>query len=158
MLKLNKIDYILQYITFLILYLTIMNTKNPIRKAKKKLRHLREQFNKYRENDPELAKKYFWKIDILVKELNILKTPPAIIVYQQNKSKGIVTKKPKFKKKRVDKSVEFQKRRLERERPSIIKNKIHKMLRKHYDEQVKIAVERNIDRRYDVMMKLAKTI
>jgi hypothetical protein len=135
-----------------------MNTKNPIRKTEKKLRHLRKQFNTYRENNPELAKEYFWKIDILVKELNILKNPPAIIVYQQNKSKGIVTKKPKFKKKRVDKAVEFQKRKREREGSSIIRNQIHTFLRKHYDEQVKIAVERNLDRRYDVMMKLAKTI
>lgn len=136
-----------------------MNTKNPIRKAEKKLRHLNKQFNKYKKlNNPKLAKEYFWKIDAQKKKLMSLKNPKPIVVYKQNKSKGIVTKKPKFKKKRVDKSVEFQKRRLERERPSIIRNKIHKMLREYYEEQEKIAIERNIDRRYDVMMKLAKTI
>jgi len=122
------------------------------------MRHCKAQHNKYFITNPELAKKYFWKIDRLQRELNSLNNPKPIQVYKQNKKMGVISKKPKFKKKKIDHSMEFQKRKYEREIPMLFKNFKFKYMKYIYDQKVEEAKERIIDHRLNVMFKLAKDI
>ncbi len=135
-----------------------MNTTKETRKIQKKMRHCKAQHNKYFITNPELAKKYFWKIDRLQRELNSLNNPKPIQVYKQNKKMGVISKKPKFKKKKIDHSMEFQKRKYEREIPMLFKNFKFKYMKYIYDQKVEEAKERIIDHRLNVMFKLAKDI
>ena len=136
----------------------IMKTTNPTRKIQKKIRHCKVQHNKYLTTNPELAKEYFWKIDVLQTELNSLNNPKAIQIYKREKREGVISKKPKFKKKKIDHSVEFQKRRYERELPMLFKNLQYKYMKSIYDQKVEEAKEKIIDHRLNVMFKLAKDI
>ena len=135
-----------------------MKTTNPTRKIQKKIRHCKVQHNKYLTTNPELAKEYFWKIDKLQTELNSLNNPKPIQVYKQEKRMGIISKKPKFKKKKIDHAMEFQKRRYEREVPMLLKNLQYKYIKSMYDRKLEEAQERIIDHRLSVMFKLAKSI
>ena len=136
----------------------IMKTTNPTRKILKKIRHCKAQHNKYLETNPELAKEYFWKIHKLQEELNSINNPKPIQVYKQKKRMGIISKKPKFKKKKIDHSVEFQKRRYEREVPMLLKNLQYKYMKSMYHQILEEAEKRIIDHRLNVMFKLAESI
>ena len=135
-----------------------MKTTNPTRKIQKKIRHCKVQHNKYLTTNPELAKEYFWKINRLQTELNSLNNPKPIQVYKREKRMGIISKKPKFKKKKIDHSIEFQKRKYERELPMLLKNLQYKYIKSMYDRKLEEAEERIIDHRLNVMLKLAKSI
>ena len=67
-------------------------------------------------------------------------------------------KKPKFKKKRIDHSVEFQKRKREREKSMLMKNALYKYVKNMYDEKVAENEEIYMTRRLEVMFNLAKSI
>ena len=73
-----------------------------IRKIQKKIRWCKAQHNKYSSTDRDLAKEYFHKISELNDKLYQLQSPKPIVVYKQKKRAGIIMKKPKFKKRRVD--------------------------------------------------------
>ncbi len=137
----------------------IMLTKNPIRKVQKKLRHCRQQHNKYHSINPELAREYFNKMGKLEEKIRLLNNPPPIVAYKKNKRKGVQpTKKSKFKKVRIDKATEFQNRKRKREIPSIMRNRFHKIIKKCYEEKKEEDIEKYIDRKYDVLMNLARAI
>lgn len=133
-------------------------TNKSIRKIQKKIRWCKAQHNKYSSTDRELAKEYFHKISELTNKLYQLQSPKPIVVYKEKKSKGIVMKKPKFKKKRIDHSVEFQKRKREREKSMLMKNALYKYVKNMYDEKVAENEEIYMTRRLEVMFNLAKSI
>ena len=133
-------------------------TNKSIRKIQKKIRWCKAQHNKYSSTDRELAKEYFHKISELTDKLYQLQSPKPIVVYKEKKSKGIVMKKPKFKKKRIDHSVEFQKRKREREKSMLLKNALYKYAKNMYDKKVAENQEIYMNRRLEVMFNLAKSI
>ena len=122
------------------------------------MRHCKAQHNKYFITNPELAKKYFWKIDRLQTELDSLNNPKSIQIYKRGKKMEVISKKPKFKKKKIDHAMEFQKRKYEREMPMLLKNFKLKYMKYMYDQKVEEAKERITDHRLDVMFNLAKSI
>ena len=135
-----------------------MNTTNLTRKILKKIRHCKAQHNKYLITNPELAKEYFWKIDRLKTQLNSLNNPKPIQIYKREKRMGVISKKPKFKKKRIDHSIEFQKRKLNREMPMLMNNLLYKYAKHQFDKKVVENEEIYAARRLEVMFKLAKDI
>lgn len=129
-----------------------------IRKIQKKIRWCKAQHNKYSSTDRDLAKEYFHKISELNDKLYQLQSPKPIVVYKQKKRAGIIMKKPKFKKRRVDHSVEFQKRKRDREMPMLMNNLLYKYAKHQFDNKVAENEEIYIARRLEVMFNLAKSI
>lgn len=129
-----------------------------IRKIQKKIRWCKAQHNKYSSTDRDLAKEYFHKISELNDKLYQLQSPKPIVVYKQKKRAGIIMKKPKFKKRRVDHSVEFQKRKRDREMPMLMNNLLYKYAKHQFDNKVAENEEIYMARRLEVMFNLAKSI
>jgi len=133
-------------------------TNKSIRRIKKKIRWCKAQHNKYSSSDREIAKEYFRKISELNDELYQIRSPKPIVVYKQQKRKGIVMKNPKFKKRRIDHSVEFQKRKHDREKPMLMNNLLYKYTKHKFDAKVSENEEIYMARRLEVMFNLAKSI
>ena len=135
-----------------------MNQDKHIRKLQKKIRNNTSQHNKYHKSDPETARMYFDKIQELKQQLQDIKYPTPIQQYKENKRNGIVTPKPKFKKHKIDQSVEFQKRQIERNIPLIIKNAVYKYMNEEYIKICDLYLKKYEKQKLNVMLKLAKVM
>ena len=101
---------------------------------------------------------YFDKIQELKQQLQDIKYPTPIQQYKENKRNGIVTPKPKFKKHKIDQSVEFQKRQIERNIPLIIKNAVYKYMNEEYIKICDLYLKKYEKQKLNVMLKLAKVM
>tara|TARA_Y100000287_G_C14177501_1_gene333136 strand:+ start:366 stop:773 length:408 start_codon:yes stop_codon:yes gene_type:complete len=135
-----------------------MNQDNRIRNLQKKIRYNRSQHNKYHKSDPKTARMYFDKIQELKKQLQDIKCPTPIQQYKENKRNGIVTPKPKFKKHKIDHSVEFRKRKIERNMPLIIKNAVYKYMNEEYKKNCDLYLKNYEKQKLNIMFKLAKVM
>lgn len=139
-----------------------MNQHNRIRKLEKKIRYNRSQHKKYHKSDTKKAYMYFNKIEELKQQLQDIKYPTPVQQYKENKRNGIVTPKPKFKKHKIDQSVEFQKRQIERKTPLIIKNAIYKYMIEEYKKEYKnycdLYLKKYEKQKLNLMFKLAKVM